>query len=204
MTRSQLSRHLGYRWYFYLLILLAAVVLWTSVYGILAKPNANEQLTVSYFGEDYNGTSLEQDIIKVLPEITEQKIKKVLYDGVAYKDNSYFGQMLQTRLFSSDIMIFESGIVDGEFINMSFRPLTAELEAELSAAGAEIYRVDGVAYGVSLEKSSNFSKYYEGELSCFALFAPYSENMAGAYGIGNESDGAAIELMKYFAEVPNG
>ncbi len=207
MRKAEITRHIQYSWWCYLLLVLVSVVLWTSVYGILEKPNANQKLTVSYFGEGYDGAALQGEIEQNLSIITDQEIKEVTLDIVKETNESLFGSMLQTRLYSSDIMIFGEGTLTDEFITMSFRPMTTALEAYFDGIDIELYSIDGINYGIVLnsegDSDNNFSKYYSGDKKLIAFFAPYGVNLGGAYGSGNNEDKAAIELLIYLLEGSN-
>ncbi len=208
MKHADITRHLQYFGWCYFAIAAAVVILWTSVYGILEKPNANEKLTISYFGNDYDGEKLENDIKQNLSNITEQQIKEVTFDHVREANSSLLGSMIQTRLYSSDIMIFPNRMLDEEFITLSFRPLSSELEAHLNDMDAVLYKINGVSYGIVLNNTengkNNFSKFYAGEEELIAFFAPYCENLGAAYGLGSKNDRAAIDVIKYFLEGSNG
>ena len=208
MRRMDIQRHFQYFWWCYVAILIAAVVFWTSVYGIVATPDANEKLTLSYFGNDYDGTQLELEIEKNIPNITSQNIKEFSVDHVKQTENIVFGSMIQTRLYSSDIMIFEEWVINEEFVSMNFRAFTSELEACFADLDVEYYLIDGIKCGIILnpqgQNSNVFTKYYEGNYRLVAFFAPYCENLGGIYGIGNKEDDAAIALMKFLLEEING
>ena len=208
MRRMDIQRHFQYFWWCYVAILIAAVVFWTSVYGIVATPDANEKLTLSYFGNDYDGAQLELEVEKNIPNITSQNIKEFSVDHVKQTENIVFGSMIQTRLYSSDIMIFEEWVINEEFVSMNFRAFTSELEACFADLDVEYYTIDGIKCGIILnpqgQNSNVFTKYYEGSYRLVAFFAPYCENLGGIYGIGNKEDDAAIALMKFLLEEING
>ena len=204
MRKREIQRHLQYYLWCYLAILVVAVVLWTSVYGIIESPDANERLTVSYFGNDYDGEGLRLDIENNISNITSQKIKKISTHCVGQTESTVFGSMIQTDLYSSDIMVFEDWAITDELASMSFRPITSELEEQFSDLAPEYYLIDGVKCGIILnpqgENLNNFTKYYSGSGLLVAFFAPYSENLGGAYGTGGEDDRGAIELMRFLLE----
>ena len=204
MRKTDIHRHFQYFWWCYVAILIVAVVFWTSVYGIIEKPDANEKLTVSFFGNDYDGAALKLEISQNLSNITSQNIKKITVDHVKQTENIVFGSMIQTRLYSSDIMIFEEWVINEEFASMNFRPFTNELENCFSDFDIEYYVIDGVKCGIIInpqgQNSNTFTKYYSGDSRLIAFFAPYCENLGGIYGIGNKEDDAALALMKFLLE----
>lgn len=208
MRKMDIRRHLQYFWWCYVVIFIVAVVFWTSVYGIIGAPDANEKLTLSYFGNNCDGAGLELEIEENISNITSQNIKEFSVDHVNQTDNIVFGSMIQTRLYSSDIMIFEEGVITEEFAAMNFRPFTSELEACFSDTHVEYYVIDGIKLGIIInpqEGNSNvFTKYYSGNSTLVAFFAPHCENLGGIYGIGNKEDDAAIALMKFLLEEING
>ena len=208
MRRMDIRRHLQYFWWCYLAILVVAVIFWTSVYGIIRTPDANEKLTLSYFGKDFDGAGLDLEIEEKLSNITSQNIKEFSVDHVKQTDDIVFGSMIQTRLYSSDILIFEEGVITEEFAAMNFRPFTAELEACFADTHIEYYVIDGIKCGIIInpqgEKTNVFTKYYSGDSRLIAFFAPHSENLGGAYGIGNKEDDAGVALMKFLLEEIDG
>ena len=207
MRRVDIRRHFQYFWWCYLAILIVAIVFWTSVYGIIEKPDANEKLTLSYFGNSYDGAKLELEIEKNITDITSQNIREFSVDQVNQTEDILLGSMIQTRLYSSDIMIFEEGVVTEEFVSMNFRPIINKLEACFSNMDVEYYIIDGIKYGIILNSpgqiSNIFTKYYSGNSTLIAFFAPYCENLGGIYGIGNNNDDAAIMLMRFLLEEVN-
>ena len=208
MRKRDVNRHFQYFWWCYVAILIVAVILWTSVYGIVATPDANEKLTISYFGNDYDGAQLELEIEQNILNITQQNIKELTFDHVKQTENIVFGSMIQTRLYSSDIMIFEEWVVNEDFVHQNFRAFTSELEACFADLDVEYYAINGIKCGIIINpqgKNPNaFTKYYSGNSRLIAFFAPYCENLGGIYGIGNKEDDAAIALMKFLLEEING
>ena len=71
----------------------------------------------------------------------------------------------------------------------------------------EYYVIDGIKYGIMVnpqgQNSNVFTKYYSGNSTMIAFFAPYCENIGGIYGIGNNNDDAAIMLMRFLLEEAN-
>lgn len=208
MRKADIQGHLRCFWWCYVAILLVAVVFWTSVYGIIGSPDANEKLTLSFFGNDLDASLLELDIENNIFNITSQGIKELSVDHVSQTESTVFGSMIQTRLYSSDIMIFEEWIITEELTALDFRPFTSELEACFANIDVEYYLIDGVKCGIILNPEgsnpNNFTKYYTGNSKLIAFFAPYCGNLRGAYGIGSKEDDAAIVLMKFLLEETNG
>ncbi len=195
--------HFRFAWWQYTLVALAAIVLWTSVFDILAKPDANEKVTVSYFGTDLDWQTMEVSVQQALPARTDQHLEEITFEYFSDMDGDTFAQTIQTRLFSSDLLIFTEDILTEDFLKNSFPPLQQLL---LEGIGEhQVYEVGGVAYGIVLTGSTNrFAACYSGSQRCIAFFGPYSENIAAAYGYGNPQDDAAIALLRYLLEDSNG
>ncbi len=195
--------HFRFAWWQYALVALAAIVLWTGVFDILLKPDANEKVTVSYFGTDLDWQTLESSAQQALPARTDQYLEEITFEYFSDTDGDTFGQTIQTRLFSSDLLIFTEDILTEDFLKNSFPPLPQQL---LEGIGEhQVYEVDGMAYGIVLTGSTNhFAACYSGSQRCIAFFGPYSENIAAAYGNGNPQDDAAIALLHYLLEDSNG
>ena len=208
MRKIDIQRHLGYYLWCYLGILIFSIVFWTTVYGIVGTPDANEKLTISYFGNDYDVSGLKSDVEDNLSSITSQNIKEFSFDEVRQTENIVFGSMIQTRLYSSDIMIFEEWVINEDFVYANFRSWTSDLESRFSDLDVEYYQIDGLKCGIILDPkggdSNIFTKYYDGDSRLILFFAPYCENLGGAYGIGNEEDDGAIELMRFLLEETHG
>lgn len=207
MRGMNIRRHLQYFWWCYASIFIASVILWTSVYGIVASPDANERLTVSYFGNDCDTEALKSDIKNNIAGITSQGIIEISVDRAQPSESLLFGSMIQSSLYSSDIMIFEEGVITDEFIAMNFRPLTEGILARFSDLDVEYYTVDGERCGIIIDPtgsaSSAVTRHYSGSGRLVVFFAPYSENLGAAYGIGDVDDEAAIEFMRYLLEEAN-
>ncbi len=203
---NKLKAHLQYFWWKYLLVLVGIVFLWTSVFSTLAKPDDNEQVVVSHFGTDYDYAAMNNEILEKLPSITPQTLKTASFTTVASANDSMLSQLIQTRIYTSDIMILSEEMVSDDLLKFNFKQIPQNIIAEYftdNLSDFEFYNVDGKPFGIILNPLSgknNFSKYYTGTKKCIAVFSCESVNLAAMYGEGNPTDNAALCVMRYLLE----
>ena len=96
--------HLQYSWWKYLLVILLPILLWCSVFDVLAKPKENERLHILFVGNDLDAVSLQQTLEEAIPTLTDQKIKevKVVTELAA---GEIYGQKMTTYSYEFDLII---------------------------------------------------------------------------------------------------
>lgn len=207
MNRKEFNNYLSYNWWAYVAIVLVVVILWLSVFTVLAKPSPNEKLHISFVGTDFYNDSLETQLKKVVPTLSSQEIKSLYVESV-YSDNTYIlSQIVTTRCIGdTDFLIYTRDLITDEMGRSLFAPLSIEDTRRLFG-DVEVLEFENKVYGILVfdgNNSNNFSKYYNGEEKCYLSFTPVSENIAGLNNKGNQSDDIALKVVQWLLEVNDG
>ncbi len=209
MKKSILA-HIQYRLPAYIVIIALPIVVWSIVFSILARPKYNEMLTVEYFGKSYDITASGNEIRDSIDDITDCNIKKIDFRLALSDNGGIFSQVVEARLYSSDILIFEGGIWTDEILKSNLMPIPDESMERLSSMlpeDAEFYTIDGAVYGVILSgngKVNRFTEHMKADGAAIAVFSNISVNASGIYGVGDRDDSAAIDLICYLLSNPSG
>lgn len=198
------SAHLAYHWWKYLILTVASVMLWTSVFDTLAKPARNEKVGIVFFGDKLDVKGLHADLSGAVDDLTEQTITTVdVSQTIA--DSEQLGQILMARSYDCDLLILSASYVDQLAAYGFFMPLpedtweyptyTQEKDGMPVAYGLEIYRPGS---------QNHFSSFCSGSETYYVFLSKESVNLAGLNGNGNEADDAALRILEYLLEEPNG
>lgn len=178
---KRIKTHFQYGWWVYVLIIVAAVTLWISVFVELAKPKPYEVLNITVVGKA-DGDKIEEQLKSYFGD----ELKEINVEVIA-GNNLMLGEIVAMRcLGETDFIIFEE-----EYIvkpaSLNFSPLD---ENKLIAyfGERELYREEDKIYGVKM--NGNF----------WALVTPVSENCAKINGKGEEKNDAALRAIKYLTE----
>ncbi len=196
--------HFQYNWGWYVAILAAAILLWTSVFSMLEEPADHEKLLVSVFADE-----VEVELLRTKLDENKGELKKISVDSCG-SANTYISVLASARAMASDVVIVEERLlqpgesgeapvpVEGNFYDFDPAVLRALLGRE-----AELYTVEGKACGVYLT-GGNFGDLYKGQGRCVLFFCHGSVNTGGLYGTGEEQNRAAIDLLLYLLEGDHG
>jgi len=194
--------HLQYSWWKYLLVILLPILLWCSVFDVMAKPKDNERLHILFVGNDLDAVSLQQTLEAAIPTLTDQKIKevKVVTELAA---GEIYGQKMTTYSYEFDLIIVSQSFMrdnTGQF----FRRLpmdglpgyeTVKLHREL--VGEEEYEAP---FGFVLWEpgvKNHFGTFYSGNEICYLFFSTQSVNLYPLFGGSAEGDNAAVAALDF-------
>ena len=192
---KEVTNHFQYRWWAYLLAAVVVIGLWLSVFEIISKPKPTEKIGISFIGKGFNAEALEQDLPEVVKTNSSQRIKKINVESIEEDNVFTLDSIIVTRSQgTTDIFIWTGELKEG--IEERFANLD---EAKVNSVLGEVsyYRIDGVAYAISLSGNINFSKYYSGSEECWLLVSANSVNFGGANGNGLAENDAALQITKY-------
>lgn len=194
-----LKSHMQYNWWKYLLVILAAVILWCTVFHALAQPEDNEKLNVLFVGEGLDAEKMEQTITTMLPQLTDQSVRQVKITQTRLEGREAY-EILQMRTYEYDIVIISQSYLQENMGNALFsKAMTEQMQAHF--AGLQFYsETQGermVPSGIVLESDSGFSAFYNGQETCYLFASPQSVNFNGLNGLGKAGDDCALRIMEY-------
>lgn len=188
---KKFANHIQYNWWVYILIVLAAIFLWSSVFERLGRPDANERLNISFVGTGFDHIELQANLQEGLSK--ESYLKEVFVDSVTVEDN--LNEILFIRSQGEfDVVIIQESVIFSGLGETYFEPLDRELMKQYFGDVA-FYEENGQPYGILLT-GPNFTQYYHADESCYLFVAPVSKNFAGITG-GNVEDDAVVQLIEY-------
>ena len=197
---TQVSTHLHYHWWKYILLIVISIAVWTSVFDMLAKPEKNEQVGIVLFGDGLDVPALHADLWAAKDSLTQQKI--TLIDvSQTFADYEHLGAILMARAYDCDLLILSADQMDMLSAYGFFMPLpdrwqdipkySQEKDGTPTAYGLEIY---------SPGSQNRFSTFCSGEQTYYVFLSKESVNLAGLNGIGNTTDDAALRILEYLLE----
>lgn len=107
ITKQRINDHLEYDWFKYLIFIVAAVVLWVSIYSFLDKIKDHQQLDffVTVNVSDEKTKEFEADFIKHLNSLDDDLIKEINFAYHNYDDKSTIYAIMATSLNTMDLVI---------------------------------------------------------------------------------------------------
>ena len=199
-----MKRHFQYNWWKYLLILILPVIIWTSVFDILAQPKRSEQVRILFVGEGLDTQALQQDIADQIPSLTEQQILEVTVAAATPAGLSYT-EFLTAQCFNYDILILSESYLHNNVGQGVFSRLTDDLLAAFPEVPVYTETVEGVqlAFGFVLfsgTEQNPFSACYTRTDTCYLFISPESAHFETQNGNGIAEDDAALKAAQYLLE----
>lgn len=194
--------HLWYSWWKYFLVLLCAFLLWMTVFDMLAAPEKNEKIQITYIGDNFLCEELNKALEQKMPELTEQHIKSVSVENPVNAESKDYYSVMATRAYGADLVIVEESAMTEDIGKTYFIPLPVEKLPEYLGSPA-FYTEDELPYGILLYDGSTpngFSQFYTGTQRCFLFITHTSVNAAGIMDRGNAEDDAALRIIMYLLE----
>ncbi len=205
---QNIKTHLGYNWWKYLAVLVAAIVLWNGLFTALAQPEENEKLTVACFAQNVDVEALQTKLEANKASFTKQLLKELSVEE--YLDYANSSMYFSYALASADVFLFSEEMVmpdaDGNVpvaYKGLFKPIPMDILSGIlgdKVANLKLFEDDGGVYGVYISYDgldNDFAELYGEGAACILFFNPESVNLKGLYGKGNAEDGAAIDLLLY-------
>ena len=202
-----MKNHLQFHWGKYLAAIVIPIVLWSSVFSILKKPAPNEKLSILFVGEGLDTVSVQQEVERVLPELTDQKLQSISISQAAPGNMGYF-EFMHPQIYRYDIIIITQSQCLENTGQVLFRTIPQALQDAFSFLPfyTESTEAGDRPYGLVIcdeQLNNRFSSFYEGSEICYLFFSPESENLAGKNGKGNPSDDCALQIARYLLEIVN-
>ena len=194
--------HLQYSWWKYLMVILLPILLWCSVFDVLAKPKDNERLHILFVGDGLDAIALRQTLEEALPDLTQQEIKEVKVT-TDYAAGEIYGQKLTTYSYEFDLIIVSQSFMrdnTGQF----FRRLPMDGLPGYEQGKLYTEKVEDGAYtapfGFVLWEpgvKNNFGNFYSGNEICYLFFSTQSVNLYPLFGGSAEGDNAAVVALDF-------
>ncbi len=213
IMNKKIISHIQYNWIAYVLIAIAVILVWLTVFNALAQPEDNERISLIFYSDGWDSSILTAHLNAQIDSITVQKIKNVATEQ-ASGDKAYLFQRLGTDMITNDIIVIDVALLDekssGAYaINPEeiFYELDRErLDALFGNVAVDYLTADGKAYGIYLNDpndgvKNNFEKIYSGEVSFAVFFSRESVNLDQMNGLGNKGDTAAIDVVRYLLKI---
>lgn len=194
--------HLQYSWWKYLLVILLPILLWCSVFDVLAKPKDNERLHILFVGDGLDAVSLKQTLEEALPDLTQQEIKEVKVT-TEYAAGELYGRKMTTYSYEFDLIIVSQSFMrdnTGQF----FRRLPMDglpgyeqgkLYTEKVEDGAYTAPFGFVLWEPGVE--NGFRQFYSGREICYVFFSTESVNLYPLFDGSAEGDNAAVVALDF-------
>ena len=203
-TDIRWATHLHYHWWNYVLLAVLSILIWTSVFDTLAKPERNEKVGIVLFGDELDVSALHTDLSAAIDDLTQQEIAYV--DVLqTFADSKNLGSLLMARTYDYDLLVLTAETVDMLSAYGFFTPLpdywenipiyTQETNGASTAYGLEIY---------SPGCQNRFSTFCTGDQTYYVFLSKESVNLAGLNGNGAPTDDAALQVLNYLLEETNG
>lgn len=194
-----LKSHMQYNWWKYLLVILAAVILWCTVFRALAQPEDNEKLNVLFVGEGLDTEKMEQTITGMLPQLTDQSVRQVKVTQTRLEGREAY-EILQMRTYEYDIVIISQSCLQENMGNALFSgAMTEKMQAHF--AGLQFHTEPQgeltIPSGIVPEPDGGFGAFYSGQENCYLFASPQSVNFDGLNGLGQTGDDCALRIMEY-------
>lgn len=192
-----------FTWWKYLAAILIPIILWCSIFDILARPAKNERLYILYVGDHLDSLSLQQQVTDRLPTLTEQPIRDIRVDAVSQMDSV---TVLTARTFDYDLLIFEESKMLPYMGIDAFASFSDRLIGCFPNVPHYTEDTDAgtLVYGLLLhsDTSSNpFSSCYSGQENCYLFLSPQSENFDTLNQRGVAGDDAALQTAQFLLEM---
>ena len=194
--------HLQYNWWKYLIVVLIPILLWTTVFYMVARPKDNEKLHVLFLGDDLDVKALQQALEETIPAMTDQEIKEIKVVA-EYVTDEIYGQKMTSYSYEFDLIIVSQPFMaknTGQF----FRRLpmgglpgyeTEKLHMELVEEGDYLAPFGFVLWEPGVE--NGFSQFYSGEETCYLFFSTESVNLYPLFAGSAEGDNAAVVALDF-------
>ncbi len=199
--KTGLRNHLYYHWWVYVMSAALIVALWLSVFDRLAQPKANEQINITYIGGSFDHLKLQSDLYDVLPERTQQNIKRISVENAVIEGEYDLNTILRARTAGScDFFIIESSVIGQYEMDLSSYFPEADASAlETLVEDVEYIAEGGKVYGLSCTGGMTLASYYSGKNECMIFFNKHSVNLSDLFG-GNEKQDAALQIIRFLTE----
>ena len=179
----------------YLLVAVASIFIWSAVFEALDQVKDNQRVTVATYNLNCNTQALKDELLLMLPGLTQQEIMELYVDDLEHTPNqTYATDILTAQILQSDLIVMPKSLLDKLNMLLFFPELPENLRDE------NCYEVNGVSYGILISHESRFAAHCVSEEPYYLLLSSQSVNLGGLLGRGEAKDNAALKIMEYLLE----
>ncbi len=218
---KRLVEHISANWFKYVAVLVFVPIFFGMIFDAMAKPKANEQVVISFFGDKMDVEGINDMLYKEKSSFTNQPLKNVYIDFNSV-DGQILYQLIAAKAEYSDIIIVTEDMLlkkdDGSetlIPSSLFRFLGSDNEPELlenvlgdKAGGFEYFYAEDASgskrpIGIYLNTLNKdgvkniFEQYYTGGQRCVAFICPKSVNIGKMFSTNDGEDTAALDTLLY-------
>lgn len=193
-----MMHHLQFNWWKYAAIVILSVALWCGIFGVLAAPGQDQQISIVYIGSDLDTQALQS---RVQDALSGQQVREVTVTAVLPDEASYKSSLMNYSV-SYDIIIIEESSLADKVGQTVFARLTEALLAQFPDAAAYTEQTESgtLPFGLTLydgTAQTNFSACYAGTECCYVFFSPYSVNFDGLneYNAGSSTGLKTVQFL---------
>ena len=208
--KKEVASHIQYSGWKYLTILLVAIVLWCTIFTVLAQPKADEKVSIACFVDQVDIDLLSNQLNANKENITTQKLKEISAESILSTD-SMLSALLSTRKITSDLLIVGESSLSTDSSSStsidpkSFQPFSQEKLRQLLSGkveNLEFYYVEEYTVGIYLNNADGtsggrFNDFYNGSERCVAFFSNESVNLGALYDVGESTNCGALDVLVY-------
>lgn len=208
--RKEVVSHLQYSGWKYLVVLLVAIIFWSTIFTALGQPKADEKVSIACFVDQVDIDLIYSELNSNKENITKQKIKEISAESILSTD-SMLSALLATRKITSDLLIVGESSLSADpnsslaIDPKSFVPFSEEKLEELLAGrveNIEFYYIEEYTVGIYLNNvdgisEGRFGDFYNGNERCVVFFSNESVNLGALYDLGDPKNQAAIDVLVY-------
>ena len=195
MKKISFEKH----WVTYLAIILIPIILWTSVYDILAEPADNEKFAILFVGD---GLDCEGLAAYISENYSDPRMKSISVESTTILDSIYY-DYLKTRCYNYDLIIFTEGNMKEHLGRVVFeREIMLSDYADLLPESDYYYEhindMD-IPFGFVVadgDIDNLFTRFYSGDERCCLFLSPRSVNLGGINGEGEKGDDYALIVLR--------
>lgn len=202
--KIKLRTYFGYYWWTYVISAILAVVLWFSVFTLLAKPAENEQINITYIGTSFDAPALQSDLYEVMPALSRQGISRITVENGIVGGEVQLDTLLRSRIAGNcDFFMIESAVVKSYSLDYaSYFEELPELTVEKYFPGSKGAVQNGKTFGIIPPGYARTGDYYGGKGEVYLFFVNNSVNLGDLYG-GDGTYDAALKAAVWLTEDGN-
>lgn len=208
--KKEVTSHIQYSGWKYFAVMLVAIAFWCTIFTALAKPRADEKVSIACFVDQVDIDLLSDQLNAEKEIITTQKLKEISADSILSTD-SMLRALLSTRKITSDLLIIGESSLNADPSSStaidpkSFVPFSPEKLQQLLSGkvdNLQFYYVEEYTVGIYLNNADGtsdgrFGDFYNGSERCVVFFSNESVNLSALYGIGESDNSAALDVLVY-------
>lgn len=196
MNKKEIKNHFQYRWWLYVVLTVAVIALWITLFGILGRVDDTEKFHITFIGSGFDDRMFKSDLPDVIKSNSKQNIEQINVESIVEESDYALTMLLSTRTQGSTDLFIWSGELKGNLGDMFARLNETALASKLGDNVVYLRDNDGI-YGIEITKNDTLSKYYSGNEKCYLFVSADSVNFGGINGKGAIENDVGLSIIKY-------